>query len=68
MLTLKTHDAVVRGLHITGSGSSHDAMDSAVRVQGDGNRVERNVLDDVLFGVFVEVIKRIAAKFMPAAG
>lgn len=58
VLTLKTHGAVVRGLRITGSGSSHDAMDSAVRVQGDGNRVEHNVLDDVLFGVFVEAGNR----------
>ena len=44
----------VRGLRITGSGSSHDQMDAAILVTGNGNRVEHNVLDDVLFGVFLQ--------------
>jgi len=44
----------VRGLRVTGSGESHDQMDAAILVTGDRNRVEHNVLDDVLFGVFVQ--------------
>lgn len=52
VLTLQTRGAVVRGMRIMRSGDSHDQIDSAILVQGDANLIERNTLEDVLFGVF----------------
>ena len=54
VITVSADGVTVRGLRITGSGESHDQMDAAILVTGNGNRVEHNVLDDVLFGVFVQ--------------
>lgn len=51
VLSVETSGATVRNLHVAGSGDSHDQMDAAIFVQGDGNLIERNVLDHVLFGV-----------------
>lgn len=58
VVTVKAEGVVLKGLRITGSGMSHDAMDSAVTIEADGARVEGNVLDDVLFGVFVKAARR----------
>lgn len=43
----------LRRLRVTGSGSSHDGMDAAILVEGEGHRLEQLTLDDVLFGVFL---------------
>lgn len=51
VLTLKTNDAEVRGLTITGSGESHDRVDSGILVEGQRNRIEDNRVEDVLFGI-----------------
>jgi len=51
VLTVHTSDAVVRGLRIVGSGESHDKVDSGILVTGDRNRIEDNVVEDVLFGI-----------------
>ncbi|MBW7900160.1 MAG: nitrous oxide reductase family maturation protein NosD [Rhodocyclaceae bacterium] len=51
VLTIRTHGAVVRGLRIVRSGESHDAVDSGIVVAGNGNRIENNVVEDVLFGI-----------------
>lgn len=53
VLTLQTHNAVVRGMRIIRSGDSHDQIDSALLVQGDANLIEGNFFEDVLFGVFI---------------
>lgn len=42
---------VLRGLRLTGSGSSHDAVDAGVKIVGSRNVVEDNVIDGCLFGV-----------------
>ena len=42
---------MVRGLRLTGSGDSHDGIDAGLLIEGDGNLVENNALDDVLFGI-----------------
>ncbi len=47
----------LRRLRVTGSGSSHDGMDSAIVLEGEGHRVEHVTLDDVLFGVFLRAAK-----------
>lgn len=57
VMTVSAAGVVLRALRITGSGSSHDAMDAAVLVEADDVRVEQCTLDDVLFGVFVKAAK-----------
>lgn len=51
VLVVRTSDAVVRGLRIVGSGESHDAIDSGIVIEGQRNRIENNVVEDVLFGI-----------------
>jgi len=43
--------AMVRGLHLVGSGANPDHLDAGVQVRGSHNRVEDNVIEDCLFGV-----------------
>lgn len=57
VITVRAPGVTVKGLRLTGSGESHDAMDAAVLVEADGARVTHNVLDDVLFGVFVKAAR-----------
>ncbi|MBI4988803.1 MAG: nitrous oxide reductase family maturation protein NosD [Rhodocyclales bacterium] len=54
VLTLAASGATVRGLRLTRSGDSHDSVDAGLLVEGDDNRVEGNVIDDVLFGIHVK--------------
>jgi nitrous oxidase accessory protein len=54
VVQLSGHDITLRGLHIRGSGDSHDRADSGVLVQGRGHVVEHNRLDDVLFGIHLQ--------------
>ena len=72
VLTLRTNGATVKGLTLTGSGESHDRMDAGILVQGDGNRIENNVLEDVFFGIHVKqgndnriIGNRITGKDLP---
>jgi len=51
VLTVHTSDATVRGLRIVRSGESHDRVDSGILVEGKRNRIENNVVEDVLFGI-----------------
>nr|AWJ66052.1 nitrous oxide reductase maturation protein [uncultured bacterium] len=53
VLTIDAPGAVVRGLLVTGSGSSHEEIDSGIKLtqQATGARVERNVLLDNLYGI-----------------
>lgn len=53
VLTLAASGAVLRGLRLTRSGDSHDSVDAGLLIKGDDNRVEGNVIDDVLFGIHV---------------
>ncbi|MEW8509174.1 MAG: nitrous oxide reductase family maturation protein NosD [Candidatus Thiodiazotropha sp.] len=54
VMTIKSDHVVVRGVHLTGSGTSHDAMDAGVLIEGDGVLFEENRLDDVLFGIHIK--------------
>lgn len=54
VLTIKADGVTVRGLHITNSGNSHDAVDAGVAIEGNDNLVEGNQIDDVLFGVHLK--------------
>ena len=45
---------VIRGIHLTGSGTSYDAMDAGVVIEADEVLFEDNRLDDVLFGINIK--------------
>ncbi len=51
VIKVKTRGATVRGLHLTGSGNSHDHLDAGVQLRGNDNTVEDNRIEDCLFGV-----------------
>ncbi len=51
VFVIDTNDATLRGLHLRGSGSSHDTDDACLNVRGHRNLVESLVIDDCLFGI-----------------
>jgi len=51
VFSLEADDAVVRGLHLTGSGSSHDTDDSCLDVRAHRALIEDNRIDNCLFGI-----------------
>jgi nitrous oxidase accessory protein len=51
VIRILTDGASVQGLHLSGSGDSHDHLDAGVQVRGNGNRIAGNVIEDCLFGV-----------------
>ncbi len=51
VIRIRADDTELRGLHIRGSGSSHDALDAGLAVEADGTLIEDNDIDDVLFGI-----------------
>ncbi|MFK5985107.1 MAG: nitrous oxide reductase family maturation protein NosD [Pseudomonadota bacterium] len=51
VLTIKTDNCIIRGLHLTGSGESYNDIDSAITIEGDNNLIENNTIDEVLFGI-----------------
>lgn len=51
VLIVNTSGAVVRGLRLTNSGSSHDRVDTGIALTGNGNRIEDTVIDGTLFGI-----------------
>ncbi len=48
---LRTDGATLRGVHLKGSGDSHDSDDGCLNVRGHRNTIEGNVMDDCLFGI-----------------
>lgn len=51
VLVLNANDSVLRGLHLTGSGDSHDTDDSCLDVRGHRNVIENIKIDNCLFGI-----------------
>jgi nitrous oxidase accessory protein len=51
VFSLQADGAVLRDLHLTGSGASHDTDDACLDVRGHRNRLERLVIDNCLFGI-----------------
>jgi nitrous oxidase accessory protein len=41
----------LRGLRLAGSGANHDTIDAGIRVEGSGNVVEDNRIENCLFGI-----------------
>lgn len=55
VVSIRANDVTLRGLHITNSGGSHDALDSGLLIEkGDGNLIENNLIDDVIFGISLQ--------------
>ena len=51
VVALNASNSVLRGLHLTGSGDSHDTDDSCLDVRGHHNTVENIEVDNCLFGL-----------------
>ncbi len=51
VMMLNASDSVIRGLHLTGSGDSHDTDDSCLDVRGNHNIIENIEIDNCLFGI-----------------
>jgi nitrous oxidase accessory protein len=56
VLSVQANDVTLRGLHLRGSGDSHDRVDAGLLLQGDGHRVEDNDFEDVLFGIHLKAV------------
>jgi nitrous oxidase accessory protein len=54
VISINAKGSVVRGLHVTHSGGSHDSVDAGILVNADNVLVENNVLDQVLFGIHLK--------------
>lgn len=54
IITVKADNVVLRGLHITDSGGSHDTVDAGILIEGSSTIVENNTLDNVLFGIHLK--------------
>ena len=51
VITIKANKTVVRGIHITHSGTSHDSVDAGISIEANDCVVEDNKIDNVLFGI-----------------
>ena len=51
VIYIDTDGTVIKNLHLTNSGSSHNDIDSAVQVRGNFNVIKDNVIDNCLFGI-----------------
>ncbi len=51
VIYVDTDGAVIKNLHITNSGESHNDIDSGIQVRGNFNVIKDNVIDDCLFGI-----------------
>lgn len=54
VLTVKADHVIVRGMHITHSGDSHDKVDAGILVEADGALLEDNTIDNSLFGIHLK--------------
>ncbi len=54
LLTVQADGAVVRGLHLTNSGDSHDQVDAGILLQADDVLIEDNIIDNSLFGIHLQ--------------
>ena len=51
VIVVDTDGAVIRNLHMTNSGESHNDIDSGVQVRGSFNVISDNIIDNCLFGI-----------------
>ncbi|MGD2119771.1 MAG: nitrous oxide reductase family maturation protein NosD [Chromatiales bacterium] len=51
VIYVDTDGAVLKNLHLTNSGDSHNDIDAGIQVRGNFNVIKDNVIDNCLFGV-----------------
>ncbi len=51
VIYIDTDGAVIKNLHLTNSGNSHNDIDAGIQVRGNFNVIKDNVIDNSLFGV-----------------
>ena len=51
VMALNASNSILRGLHLTGSGDSHDTDDSCLDIRGNKNLIEDLKIDNCLFGI-----------------
>jgi nitrous oxidase accessory protein len=51
VIYVDTDGAVLKNLHLTNSGGSHNDIDAGVQVRGNFNVIKDNVIDNCLFGI-----------------
>lgn len=54
VLTIRADNTVVRGLHLTNSGGSHDKVDAGLLVEADNTLIEHNTINNSLFGIHLK--------------
>lgn len=57
VIYLETDGAVIKRLHLTNSGESHNDIDAGIQVRGDFNVIKGNIIDDCLFGIDLQQSK-----------
>jgi nitrous oxidase accessory protein len=57
VIYVDTDGAVLKNLHLTNSGESHNDIDAGVQVRGNFNVVKDNVIDNCLFGIDLQESK-----------
>lgn len=62
VLFVATDGATVRGLTLRNTGQSHDQIDAAITVTGNGNRIEDNLIANALFGIHLKQANRNLVK------
>lgn len=51
VIYIDTDGTVIKNMHLTNSGESHNDIDSGVQVRGNFNVIKDNIIDNCLFGV-----------------
>ena len=51
VIYLDTDGAVIRNIHLTNSGNSHNDIDAGIQVRGNFNVIKDSVIDNCLFGI-----------------
>ncbi len=51
ILTIEADGAVIRGLHLSNSGESHNTVDAGILIKANDTVVENNIIEDSLFGI-----------------
>jgi nitrous oxidase accessory protein len=53
VLTVRADRVTLRGLHLRGSGDSHDKLDSGLMAEGRELLIEDNTIEEALFGIIL---------------
>ncbi len=54
VVSIRTDRATVRGLTVTNSGDQHNDIDAGIRIEGRGNIVKDNLIEECLFGIDIQ--------------